>query len=339
MLLMLLAMLVFVGCSDDDDVVAPPAATNFEKIADAVEAYLPTIGTSYITSTVLNPMVNANPPTATVYDIRSATDFGNGHIKGAVNTTREDIVTTVEAAGHAMTDNIVVTCYTGQNAGHAVLALRLLGYENAKTLKFGMSSWNPDVTGSRWTEPVPPALTSGSCKDDLALINIEVTENTLGDDDIQAYPTGQGTLREAVLDMLATFEAITMGTVNSDGNMDSYFWLNYVPHDDYTDQGVAPGHVKGAYQYSTGVDNDIDRDLKMKYLPSDGTTVLVYCYTGQSSSQVTAALNVLGYKAKSVKFGMNHLFYNHADYTAGSKWNDTMCKAYPLYDNDGNIIP
>ena len=339
MLIMLMAMLVFVGCSDDDDVVTPKPPTNFEVIADAVEAYLPTIGTSYITSTILNPMVNADPPLATVYDIRGATDFANGHIKGAVNTTRTDIITTVEAAGHAMTDQIVITCYTGQNAGHAVLALRLLGYENAKTLKFGMSSWNPDVTGSRWAEPVAPATTSGSCKDDLALINIEVAENTLGDDDIQAYPTGQPALREAVLDMLATFEAITMDAVNTAGNMDTYFWLNYVPHDDYTDQGVAPGHVKGAYQYSTGVDNDIDRALKMKYLPSDGTTILVYCYTGQSSSQTTAALNVLGYQAKSVKFGMNHLFYNHADYTAASKWNDGMCKAYPLYDNDGNIIP
>jgi rhodanese-related sulfurtransferase len=340
MFLMLMAMLVFVGCSDDDDPAAPPAAaTNFEIIADAVEAYLPNIGTSFVTATNLNPMVNADPPTTVVFDIRGAEDFGNGHIKGAINTTRTDIVTAVEAADLSTTDHLVVACYTGQNAGHAVLALRLLGYENAKTLKFGMSSWNTAVTGSRWTEPVPPATTSGSCKDDLAPANIEVTDNDLGDDDIQDYPSGQKALRDAVLDMLGTFEGIAMGDINTAGNMDTYFWLNYVSHDDYTDQGVAPGHVKGAYQYSTGADNDIDRDLKMKYLPSDGTTVLVYCYTGQSSSQVTAALNVLGYKAKSVKFGMNHLFYNDAGYTAGSKWNDGMCGAYPLYDNDGNLIP
>ena len=339
MLLMLMAMLVFVGCSDDDDPVAPPVATNFEIIADAVEAYLPNIGTSFITATDLNPMVNADPPTTVVFDLRDPSDFENGHIKGAINTTRTDIVTAVEAADLSSTDHLVVTCYTGQNAGHAVLGLRLLGYESAKTLKFGMSSWNANVTGSRWTEPVAPATTSGSCKDDLAQANIEVTENTLGDDDIQDYPSGQKALRDAVQDMLVSFEAITMGDINIADNMDSYFWLNYVNHDDYTDQGVAPGHVKGAYQYSTGDINDINRDLKMKYLPTDGTTVLVYCYTGQSSSQVTAALNVLGYQAKSVKFGMNHLFYNNADYTAGSKWNDGMCATYPLYDNDGNLIP
>lgn len=340
MLLMLMALLVFVGCSSDDDPAAPPAAaTNFEIIADAVEAYLPNIGGSFITATNLNPMINADPPTTVVFDIRSSEDFGNGHVKGAINTTRTDIVTAVEAANLTSTDHLVVTCYTGQNAGHAVLALHLLGYDNAKSLKFGMSSWNDKVTGSRWTEPVDPATTSGSCKDDLAQVNIEITENDLGDDDIQAYPTGQNSLREAVLDMLVTFEAITMETVNTEGNMDTYFWLNYVPHIDYTDQGVAPGHVKGAYQYTPGDGNDINRSLKMKYLPTDGTTVLVYCYTGQSSSQVTAALNVLGYKAKSVKFGMNHLFYNNADYTAGSKWNDNMCGAYPLYDNDGIIIP
>ena len=339
MLLMLMAMLVFVGCSDDDDPVAPPVATNFEIIADAVETYLPNIGTSFITASNLNPMVNADPPTTVVFDIRGDQDFENGHIKGAINTTLTDIVTAVEAADLSTTDHLVVTCYTGQGAGHAVLAMRLLGYENAKTLKFGMSSWNATVTGSRWTEPVAPATTSGSCKDDLAQVNIEVTDNDLGDDDIQAYPTDQKALREAVLDMLGSFEAISMAAVNTEGNMDTYFWLNYVPHADYTDQGVAPGHVKGAYQYTPGAGNDINRDLKMKYLPSDGTTVLVYCYTGQSSSQVTAALNVLGYKAKSVKFGMNHLFYNDTDYTAGSKWMDTMCGSYPLYDNDGNLIP
>jgi len=339
MLLMLMAMLVFVGCSDDDDVVTPPVATNFEIIADAVEAYLPNIGTSFIKATDLNPMVNADPPTTVVFDIRGSGDFGNGHIKGAINTTRTDIVTAVEAANLTTTDHLVVTCYTGQNAGHAVLALRLLGYENAKTLKFGMSSWNENVTGTRYTEPVPAGTTNGTCKDDLALVNIEITENTLGDDDIQAYPTDQKVLRDAVLDMLVTFEGITMGAINTEDNMDTYFWLNYVVHDDYTDQGATPGHVKGAYQYTPGAGNDINRALKMKYLPTDGTTVLVYCYTGQSSSQVTAALNVLGYKAKSVKFGMNHLFYNHPEFTAGSKWDNDFTGAFPLYDNEGIVIP
>ncbi|MEN8007487.1 MAG: rhodanese-like domain-containing protein [Candidatus Krumholzibacteriota bacterium] len=340
MLLMLMALLVFVGCSDDDDPAAPPAATNFETIAEAVEAYLPVVGTSYIKAVDLNPMVNADPPTTVVFDIRNADYYASGHIKGAISTTLADIVTAVEAEGLAKTDHLVIACDTGQVAGHAVLALRLLGYENAKTLKFGMSSWNDKGTGPRWTEPVAPATTSGSCKDDLAPTNIEVTENALGDDDLQDYPTGQKTLRDAVLDMLAAgFQKTTMGDVNLAGNMDTYFWLNYVPMDDYTDQGVTPGHVKGAYQFSPNGSNDIDRNLKMKYLPTDGTTILVYCYTGQGSSQAVAALNVLGYKAKSVKFGYNHLFYNNVGYTAGSKWKDTMCGDYPLYNNDGILIP
>ena len=107
------------------------------------------------------------------------------------------------------------------------------------------------------------STTSGSCKDDLALANIEIPENTLGDDDIQVYPTGQKVLRDAILDMLGTFEAITMDAVNTENNMDTYFWLNYVVHDDDNDQGVAPGHVKGAYQYTPGAGNDINRALKM----------------------------------------------------------------------------
>ena len=333
MLLMLMTLIVFVGCSDDDDPVTVTPPTNFEVMADAVEAYLPVMGTSYILAGAVNTGVNADPATLQVFDIRGATDFDNGHIKGAINTTRTDIVTAVEAAGMAMDDTIVITCYTGQNAGHAVAALRLLGYTNAKTLKFGMSSWSPNVTGTKWNEPIAPATTSSSCKDDLSASNLELTANTLVTE--YDYPSGQATFEDQIIATLATFESVSMSAINTDDNLDSYFWLNYVGETDYMPGGAAPGHVKGAFQFTPG--SSIDRDALMSNLPSDGTTIAVYCYTGQSSSQVTFVLNALGYNAKSMVYGMNHLFYNHAGYTAGSKWVDTMCGSYDLYDADGLI--
>ena len=330
MSLMLVALIAFVGCSDDDPVAVTPP-TNFEVMADAVEAYLPVLGSSYIVASDVNTGVNADPPTLQVFDIRGVANYDDGHVKGAINTTMSNIVTAVQDAGMGMDDTIVVACYTGQSAGHAVTALRLLGYDNARTLKFGMSSWSPDVTGGKWIEPANPGETSGSCKDDLLPANLEVTANTLTTE--YAYPTGQLAFEEQVIATLASFEAVTMGTINTDDNLGSYFWLNYVPEADYMPGGVAPGHVAGAFQFAPGT--SIDRDTLMKYLPSDGTTIAVYCYTGQSSSQVTFALNALGYEAKSMKYGMNHLFYNDAAYTAGSKWVDTMCGSYDLYDDGG----
>ena len=39
-------------------------------------------------------------------------------------------------------------------------------------------------------------------------------------------------------------------------------------------------------------------------------TVVVYCYSGQTSAYVTAYLKVLGYDAKSLKFGANTMIWN-----------------------------
>lgn len=47
--------------------------------------------------------------------------------------------------------------------------------------------------------------------------------------------------------------------------------------------------------------------------------IIVYCWTGQHSSQVTAYLNMLDYEAYSLKFGSNNLFH---DALTGSKWVD-----------------
>lgn len=37
---------------------------------------------------------------------------------------------------------------------------------------------------------------------------------------------------------------------------------------------------------------------------------VTYCWTGQTSSMVTAYLNVIGYNAVSLKFGANSMIYN-----------------------------
>ena len=72
-------------------------------------------------------------------------DYDNGHIPGAIASSYANILTDA-----ALADNpIIVVCYTGQSAGHAVMALRLSGYTDAKVLKWGMSGWHSDF--DKWT--------------------------------------------------------------------------------------------------------------------------------------------------------------------------------------------
>jgi len=56
----------------------------------------------------------------------------------------------------------------------------------------------------------------------------------------------------------------------------------------------ANGHIPGAINVAFS---------NLAKLPKD-KEILVYCYTGHSSAQATAVLQVLGYDAYSLKFGM-----------------------------------
>ena len=62
------------------------------------------------------------------------------------------------------------------------------------------------------------------------------------------------------------------------------------------------GHYKGAYQFQPV---SIAGDLLQALPTSD--ECLIYCYTGQTSSMITAWLQVLGYNAKSIGYGVNSL--------------------------------
>jgi rhodanese-related sulfurtransferase len=107
--------------------------------------------------------------------------------------------------------------------------------------------------------------------------------------------------------LAADFKAINYADIRD--NLSSYFILNYFGQSDYegtnTDSGV-PGHIPGAFQFTPYQSLGIDQMLEN--LPTD-KTIVVYCWTGQHSSQVTAYLNMLGYDAVSLKFGSNGLFH------------------------------
>ena len=75
---------------------------------------------------------------------------------------------------------------------------------------------------------------------------------------------------------------------------------------------AAHGHIAGAYRISplTLAGNE--------YKALDPTkTIVTYCWTGQTSALVTAYLNVLGYDAKSLKFGTNGMIYSNLE---SHKW-------------------
>ncbi len=247
-----------------------------------------------------------------VIDIRAAEHYTPGHIQGAVNSTLLNVVATAANAGGK---TIVVACYTGQTAAHAVVALRLSGYTDAKVLKWGMSSWdsslmsywnnstgNAGTSSSNWT-PAPGALVANATFDSPTISS--------------SATTGEGILAERVTYMLTNgFKGVANADVLTTPS--NYFINNFWAAADVE----LYGHISGAYRISpltiaNGEMNNLNPDKK----------VVTYCWTGQTSSMITAYLNVIGYDATSLKFGANGMIY---DALASHKWSAAEAKGFAL---------
>ncbi|MBA4378230.1 MAG: hypothetical protein C0395_06165 [Gemmatimonas sp.] len=272
----------------------------FAAMYAAVDAYLNdnTDCPGVITAQVLYD----NLDDYTVIDIRSATDYGAGHIAGAYNVP--SLGGLLAALETTIPDDkpYVITCYTGQSAGHAKIAMELMGYEDVKSLKWGMSSWNSTLAG-RMYDNIGDYLPAPE------------TTNNNGSLVAHAYPTladedPATVVEDRVAAMLAAgFQSFTW-TAPTPPDMTPYFVVNYFGVADYEGTGTngVPGHIPGAFQFTPYTSMKIGEMLP--YLPIDGTPIVVYCWTGQTSSQVAAALNMLGYNAKTLSFGSNRLFHS-----------------------------
>ena len=299
MTLILIAMATMWGCSSDDGDPVTPGQTAFEAMAEAGEAYVNdnTDCPGVIGADVLfgNGVENY-----TIFDFRSEADYLAGHIPGAINSSLGTLLSDVASKALPVDTAIIVVCYTGQSAGHAKIALELVGYENVQSLKFGMSSWHTSLASS-WDNNTGDALADPE------------TTNNNGDLFVYEYPALTGydaatVVATRVGEVLADgFKGITYQTLVDNG-LENYFIVNYFGEADYEGTGSAgvPGHIPGAYQYTPYASLGIEEMLNN--LPTD-MPVVTYCWTGQHSSQLTAYLNMLGYEAYSLKFGSNALFH------------------------------
>jgi len=303
LILVMVAMVVASGCKkDDDDVVVPvePAFTTLKAYLTANSMDLNNILDGWITSAAAAmDTTTMTFPNHYVMDLRSAADFAIGHISGAKNTT---LATIIADAANNGGKPLLVICYTGQTAGHAVVALRLSGYADAKVLLWGMSSWNPQF--DKWT----PSIGDIGIGHANWTMDPITTTAAFGDPTITTTATDGATiLAERVAALISGgFKGVTGADVLA--TPANYFINNYWAAADI----ATYAHITGAYGISPmslagGEVNNLD--------PTK--TIVTYCWTGQTSSMVTAYLTVLGYDAKSLKFGVNSMI--HTNLTA-HKW-------------------
>jgi rhodanese-related sulfurtransferase len=310
--MLVFALLGFAGCSDDDD--DDPAGSSSTDYYEAMETAFLAYTTSY---SGVNPSaddvyarIEANEPTF-IIDWRAGTDYDAGHIAiDEINDAADQVsiqnwsigdlddhMADLPAAGGDTW--IVNVCYSGQSASQATAAMRLAGYSNAKNLLFGMSGW---TGGAPWSTLASLDATMEQTANTIPATTYDAPAREFDTDDYA----------EAVFTAFDNYLTTNEGTANVDnraGDVDfsGYFVINYWSESEYLD-----GHIPGAYQvtpkeWTTAI---IDQ------LPTD-EPILVYCYTGQTSSQLTAMLRIMGYDAYSLLFGMNNYNRSHPTFQNG----------------------
>lgn len=306
-----LSVVIISGCKDDSDSDVPKFDILKDYLDDGGMTITELTDGWITTASAVVDSADYTIPDYYVMDIRSQADYDTlGHISGANHSSLDSIV--VDAKEAQPDKPILVVCYTGQGAGHAVMALRLSGFPDAKVLKWGMSGCN-EIFDS-WT---------GNCaqldNENWIAPTGEIAENV-----VYEYPTidtdsedGAEILAERVDALLAGgFKGISAVNDTGDGVLDTpeaYFINNYWAAADVETYG----NISGAHRINPLVLENLD----------PAGTVVTYCWTGQTSSMVTAYLTVLGYDAKSLIFGANSMIY---DDLLEHKWEESADYEYDV---------
>ena len=234
-----------------------------------------------------------------VIDLRSSKLFSEGHIQGALNKKFEELPAYFETGIKPFKyDKIIMVSEDGQVSSYATSLLRLMGYGNVFSMRWGMSAWNLKYAKEGWLKDV-----SGKFEANLENLTNEkpaskgmpdlktgkVTGQEIGDARFhQLFKEGTGNI------------LITADEVFS--NPQKYYIINLERKDKYED-----GHIPGAVRYKPEATlGFID---EMASIPTD-KSVVVYCGTGHNSGFATAYLRLFGYNARTLKYGNNSFMYD-----------------------------
>ena len=229
-----------------------------------------------------------------IVDLRKAEDYDKGHVRGAVNIPWG--ITLSEAVEYIpQTGQVFVYCYSGQVASQATMLMNMAGIP-ARSVRYGF------VRGIRSVEGFESTLVSQSAP-------LPKNKQTIDPLMKKAFETYFSDLGEPPFanNIVSASDAVAL-LASGDSQV---VFLDVRRYEDF-----AESHVPGAISlpFESGMEEKFER------IPS-GRLVVVYCYSGQSSGQVVAALKVLGHRAVSVNSGIG-------TYKTGSKgWSN---EGFPL---------
>jgi len=223
---------------------------------------------------------------------------------------------------------IIDYCYTGHTGSRVAALLNLCGYD-ATNLKWGMTGWTKDTTVA--TSRFDPA----SAMD----YPVETTADTLTGN--YAFPTVENTASTSEAEIIRT--ACYNYASGSHGDISATALYALITDGDPANDPIivsvrsaeqyAKGHIPGAVNIAL---TDIAKKDNLQMLDPN-KQIVIYCYTGRTGSQATAILNVLGYNAVNLHWGMTSWTKDTTVAPAG--FNPDTSLDYPFETGAGEEVP
>lgn len=215
-----------------------------------------------------------------ILDIRAPEDYAEAHLKGAVNIPYAKVGENLEA----LPDDkpIWINCYTGQTSSQTTALLSFAG-KDAHNIQGGWMRGISKAEGfENYTDNVEVTLADAGISGTYP-VDAEIASA------IQAYYTEAST-DEAHPSF--NFDPAELKELVEAGD-DTYTILSVRQAEDYAQE-----HIPGAINIPFG------KGMQASFgdIPTD-KPVVVYCYTGNTSSQVVPSLRMLGYEAYNLSGG------------------------------------
>lgn len=212
-----------------------------------------------------------------VVDLRSAQDYAQKHVKGAVNLS---IVGLAENLAHLPKDKkLLLYCYTGQSSALAMVPLKAHGYEaifvNGGFGQMEQAGFPMDTAGVAFAPAKNPSVTDVN----QAAVLAGIRSNLLA------------IARQHRVKTLVVPDADVKELVS--GSPEKYAFVDLRPVADY-----AKGHVKGAINAPLA-----ELKTRLPQLPKEKRLILC-CKSGQLAAMATAPLTAEGFKIISLCAGL-----------------------------------
>jgi len=264
---------------DADEVVMQAALAYFDHVA---------AGNNNITNFAeIKEMVDADPESLLVIDIRSAEDFEEGHITGSVYADRSEVADLMNRIPRDIP--VFVTCYTGQNAGYTTAYLRMAGFDNVTSMLYGIRlGWTErgefplDGSGMNHMNELPEVSGPETEEEEILWARAEAYGQEIAAGQIGFIPLDAH--EELYADMQADPESAVLYDIRAATGGDHDFDQYHIEHSVNVPFGQF-GSVLGE-------------------IPTDKPAI-VACYSGQTSAQTLGVLRMLGFdNARSLLYGV-----------------------------------